>query len=197
MRCMFPEIWSGTDRVYLFSTSFCRFTLIATQKIKILKKFKKHLEISSFYTKFPKNDDHMLYCSWDMARDGCNFYFSFWAIFCLLPPPPSHPPHPPHPPSPNSLKNQNLKKWKKHLEISPIYTCVPKIMIRWCTVSWDMMHDGWTDRQMGGQKKWHMEVGAPPKNMPNNTNSSNLCFKLPQSNGLQWKTHHCTMQFMC
>ena len=32
-----------------------------------------------------KNHDHMLYCSWDMARDGCN-YFSFWAIFCLFTP---------------------------------------------------------------------------------------------------------------
>ena len=26
--------------------------------------------------------DHMLYCSSDMAHDGCKFYFSFWAIFC-------------------------------------------------------------------------------------------------------------------
>ena len=29
-----------------------------------------------------KNNDHILYCSWDMVRDGCNSYFSFWAIFC-------------------------------------------------------------------------------------------------------------------
>ena len=29
-----------------------------------------------------KNYDYMLYYSWDMARDGCNFCFSFWAIFC-------------------------------------------------------------------------------------------------------------------
>ena len=28
-----------------------------------------------------KNHDHMLYCSWDMARNGCNLYISFWAIF--------------------------------------------------------------------------------------------------------------------
>ena len=25
---------------------------------------------------------------------------------------------------------------------------------------WDLVHDRWTDRQ----KKWHIEVGAPPKN---------------------------------
>ena len=33
-----------------------------------------------------RTHDHMLYCSWDMAHDGCNCYFSFWAIFALLPP---------------------------------------------------------------------------------------------------------------
>ena len=53
--------------------------------------------------------------------------------------------------------------------ISP--ACVPKIMIRWWTVPeiWcamdrqtdrqtDRSTDGWTDR-----KKWHIELGAPPK----------------------------------
>ena len=29
-----------------------------------------------------KNHDHMLFCSWDMACDRCNCYFSFWPIFC-------------------------------------------------------------------------------------------------------------------
>ena len=30
--------------------------------------------------------------------------------------------------------------------------------------SWDMVCDRQMDRQKGGQKKWHVEVGAPPKN---------------------------------
>ena len=30
--------------------------------------------------KCTKNHDHMLYCSWDVVPDGCN-YFSFWPIF--------------------------------------------------------------------------------------------------------------------
>ena len=34
--------------------------------------------------KYTKN--HMLYCSWDMVCDGCNCYFSFWAIFCPFTP---------------------------------------------------------------------------------------------------------------
>ena len=29
--------------------------------------------------------------------------------------------------------------------------------------SWDMVRDGQTDRRMDGQKKWHIEVGGPPK----------------------------------
>ena len=68
--------------------------------------------------KCTKNHDHMLYCSTDLVRDSCNFYFSFWVLdyflfFC----------------PPNSPKNQNLKKRKEHLEILSFYTCVPKIMM--------------------------------------------------------------------
>ena len=68
-----------------------------------------------------KNHDHMLYYFWEKARDTCNFYFSFWAIFYPFIP----------------LKAQKIKisqKWKKTLQISSFYTCVPKTMIRWCTV---------------------------------------------------------------
>ena len=116
----------------------------------------------------------MLYCSWDMVCDGCNFYLLFWDIFCyavseiwcvmdviiyfgllfdLLPPPP-----------PNSPKYQNFyKNKKKHMEISSFYTCITKIMIRWCTISeiWCAMNRQ-MDRQTDRQKKWPIEVGAPP-----------------------------------
>ena len=57
-----------------------------------------------------------------MGRDGCDWYFSSWAIFCPFTPL-------------TAQKNQNLKKLKKKsLEISSFYTCVPKIMNRWFTV---------------------------------------------------------------
>ena len=100
-----------------------------------------------------KNHDHMLYCSWDMARDRCNSYFSFQAIFC------------PFTPLTAPKIKISKKKWKKRLEISSLYTCVPKIMIRWCTVPeiW-CATVGLTDwRTMDRQKKWHIEVGAPTK----------------------------------
>ena len=32
-----------------------------------------------------KNHDHVLYCSWNMVCDRCN-YFSFWAVFCPFTP---------------------------------------------------------------------------------------------------------------
>ena len=55
------------------------------------------------------------------------------------------------------------KKWKKHHEISSFYTCVPKIMIRWCTAPeiW-CVTDGQTNGQTNGWKKWQIEVGASP-----------------------------------
>ena len=63
----------------------------------------------------------MLYCSWNMACDVCNFYFSFWAFF--------------YPFTPLTAQKIKIsKKFKKFLEISSFYTSVPKIMIIGYTV---------------------------------------------------------------
>ena len=104
--------------------------------MKISKKWKKHLEISSFYISLPKI---MIIWNtvpeiWHMA-DVIIFHFGPFT----------------------AQKNQNFKKMKKFLKILWFYICAPKIMIRWCTVL-----EKWctTDRQ----KKWHTEVGVPPKN---------------------------------
>ena len=72
------------------------------------------------------NHDYILYCSWDMVRDGCNC-FSFWAAFCFYP---SN--------SPKNLKKNEKKKW---LEISSLYTSAPKLIIICYTVPeiWCMM----------------------------------------------------------
>ena len=70
--------------------------------------------------KCTKNHDHILYCSWDMVRDECN-YFSFWAIFWPF----------------TSITAQKVKisnKWKKHLKISSFNISVPKILIICFTV---------------------------------------------------------------
>ena len=88
------------DRYNYFSfwAIFCTFTSLTAWKMKISKKkMQKNppRDIIILHNS-NKNHDHMIYFSWDMARDGCN-YFSFWAFFCLLPNP----------------KNVNFKKWKK------------------------------------------------------------------------------------
>ena len=108
-----------------------------------IKKIPKDIIIFNRCTKIY---DQMMYGSWDMVCDRCNCYFSFWAItFTPL----------------SAQKVKILKKWKKCMDISSFYIGVPKIMIRWCTVPeiWCMMD---------GQKKWHIEVGAPPNNKFNN-----------------------------
>ena len=99
-----------------------------------------------------KNYDQMMYSSWDMVHDRCN-YFSFGPLFALT-----------------AQKIKIFKKWKKRLEISSFYIWVPKIMIRWCTVPgiWcttDGQTDGWMDERTNEWKKWHIEVGVPPKNI--------------------------------
>ena len=135
---------------FSFSAVFCPFTSITARKIKISIKTNKFLEIS-FYT-CTRNHD-MLYCSSDMTRDTCNFYFSVWAIFSPFTPL-------------TAWKMKISKKWKKHLEISSFYTCVPKVMIRQCTVP-ERYGAGRMDRQTDRQKKWHIEVGAPPNKYVN------------------------------
>ena len=103
----------------LFWTIFCPFTPLKTQKTKILKKWKKtktprHITILH---KCAINDNHMMYCSWDMKHDGQNF-LSFWTVSCPF-----------ITPLLTTQKNKILKNWKKHLDTSSFYTSVPQIMI--------------------------------------------------------------------
>ena len=113
-----PEIWYMTNVIVIFILGYTfRFyhSPSTSLKNKNFKTMKKGLEIS-FYTSALKNYDHMLYYSWYMVCDGCNCYFSFWAVFALLPP--------------NNPKNDNFKTMKKTPGyISSFYTHAPKIMI--------------------------------------------------------------------
>ena len=78
--------------------------------------------------KCTKNDDHMLYCSWDMVYDRYKCYFSFWAIFCSF----------------NPSTAQIIKiseKWKKIGDIIIIHKC-SKNHDYMLHCSWDMVYDG-------------------------------------------------------
>ena len=115
--CSWDMLSDGCNCYFSFCAVFCSFTPATAQKMNISKKWKKRLEISSFYTCAPKIMIIItLYCSWDMAHDRGNCYFSFWATFYpftryLAP-----------------KKRKLKKKKKKTLRIS-FCTSVTKIMI--------------------------------------------------------------------
>ena len=83
-----------------FWVIFCPFRPLTCPKNYNLKKMKKTTTDIITVHKCTKNHDHMLYCYWDMARDGCN-YFSFQAIFCPFTPL-------------IAQKIKFFKKWKKN-----------------------------------------------------------------------------------
>ena len=125
------EVWQN---FLLFWATFCPFTPLTTQKIKILRKWKKQLEILSFYTHVSKI---MITCYtipeiWHMTDI---IYISYFGPFSAILPP-------------KSPKKQNFKKWKKK-------TPGDIIILQMCTKnydhmmygSWDMVWDGWMDQQ--------------------------------------------------
>ena len=78
--------------------------------------------------KCTKNYDQMMYDSWDMVRDRCN-YFSFWVIFCPFTPL-------------TAQKINILKKWKKTpRDIIILYMCT-KNYDQIMNSSLDMVRDG-------------------------------------------------------
>ena len=67
---------------FSFWVIFCHFTPSTSPKNQNLEKNEKNTWRYHHFKIVYKNHDHMLYCSWDMAHDKCNCYFSFRAIFC-------------------------------------------------------------------------------------------------------------------
>ena len=106
------------------------------------EKLKKAPEDIIILHKCIKNHDHMLYWSWDMVRDGCNCYFSFWAIFCYF----------------TTLTGRKINIWKKK-EKTPediiILHMGTKNYDQMIYGSWDMVCDRRMDRWMD---RWMEEV---------------------------------------
>ena len=79
-----------------------------------MKKITRNIVILHMCT---KNHNHMMYSSSDTEWDRHKF-LSIWAILSPF----------------TRLMTQQikiLKKWKKHLEMSSFYTCVPKLTTMW------------------------------------------------------------------
>ena len=95
--CMVPEIPSVTDRIFChFGPFFTLLPLPNNPKNQNFEKMKKTPRDIIILNVFTINDNHMLYGSWNMERDGHNF-LSFWNRFL-----PFYPP--------NNPKNQNFEK---------------------------------------------------------------------------------------
>ena len=73
----------GLTKIFVILDCFLPFYPLTTQKVKILKNWIRTPGDIIISQKCIKNGDHMLYCSWNMVHDKCN-YLSFWAIFCLF-----------------------------------------------------------------------------------------------------------------
>ena len=102
-----PQIWCMTDVIDVILGYFCPFTPVTAPKMKILKKLNTWW-YHHFTLVYQNSWSYILYCSWDMACDRCN-YFSFWVIFYPF----------------NPLRAPPQKK-QQQLEIASFYTSVPK-----------------------------------------------------------------------
>ena len=145
--CMFHEIWNATGRSFWhFGSFFPLLSPLKTKKIKILKKWKKSLEILSSYTCVTIIWYMVPKISNTMDRTFCHF----GPFFALLPP--SQP-----------QKMKILKKWKK----AP----ADIIILHMCTINdnhmiydfWDMKCDRqnflsfWNVFSPYSPKKWNFE----------------------------------------
>ena len=131
---------------------FRYFAPLTNQKFKILKKMKKKAWRYNHFTQvYQKSWSYAIlflgYGAWRM-------WLLFFILGYILPfYPPSNP------------KNQNLKKkmtkMSRNIIILHMYS---KNYDQMMYNSWNTVHNGRTDGRTDRWKKWHMEVGAPPKN---------------------------------
>ena len=136
--CSWDMVHDGLIVIFHFGLIFA----FLPWKIKIKKNQK--IPRGIILPKYTQNFDHMLYCFWNMARDRCNF-FHFGLFFEKL------------------LFFQNFTKTKKILGHIIILHMCSKNYDQTMYSSWDMVCKGQIDRWKDG-RKWHIEVGAPPKN---------------------------------
>ena len=86
--CSWDMARDGCNCYFLFWAIFYPSNSPKNENFKKMKKIPADIIILHKYT---KNHDHMLYCSWDMVHDKCNFFFSFWFFFFPFTPPPPPP----------------------------------------------------------------------------------------------------------
>ena len=139
----------GCNCYFSFWAFFCTFTPVTARKWKFQNNEKKIPEISSFYTSAPKI---MIICYtfpeiWHVTYAVITFHFGLFLYF-----------YPPN--STISKKWKNTRSYHHFTHVYPKFWLDDVQFLRCVT-------DGRTDRRTDGQtdrrKKWHIEVGAPPK----------------------------------
>ena len=78
---VFSDIECNRQNFFVILDRFLPFYTTNNLKNQNFEKLKKAPGDIIILHKCTKNHDHMLYCSLDMARNGFNCCFSFWAIF--------------------------------------------------------------------------------------------------------------------
>ena len=121
---------------------------------------KKCLDICHVTQMYQKSwpNDHILNCSWDTRHDRCNFYFSFWDIFCPVPPL-------------TTQKNKLKQIWRKKLTWRyQHFTHVhQKFWSQWFLKN--MVRSRWADRQADRKsdiQRWvsHLKNSGKSGNLP-------------------------------
>ena len=95
--------------------------------------------------KCTKNHDHMLYCPWDTAHDTCNCCYSFWVFFT---------PFTPLTAQKTKFQKNEKNTWRYH-HFTHLYQTLWSDDIRFLR---------YVGPPLVGQKRWHIEMGVPPKN---------------------------------
>ena len=131
--CMIPEIGSATDRIFSrFGPFFAPFTHPRSPNNPDNQNFEKMKKTTGYIIilyKRTKNDNHMIYGSWDMTfLNRQNFFVILGHFFALLPF--------------KSPKNENIKKMKKiPRDIIILHNCT-KTHDQMLYCSWDMVRGG-------------------------------------------------------
>ena len=116
----FLRYWARQTAFFVILDHFLRFYLLNNPKNQNFEKMKKAPGDTIILHMCTINDNHMMYGSWDMERDG-QIFFQFWTVFCPFTPL-------------TTRKIKILKNWKTSLEILSVYTWVPWMRIIWCMI---------------------------------------------------------------
>ena len=137
---MIPEIQRAMDIIFYHFGPLFALLPLTTWKIKILVKWKKVWIYHHFTQLYEKSWSYAIMLErYDITCEICNFKFLFWVIFCPF--------------TTVAAPKINLKKKKKHLDISSFYMCNKK-HDHMMYSSRDMVGNGWNN----GWKKWHIWV---------------------------------------